>query len=68
MTKRRRHYVITVLAVMFAYALTQVAEARGWSDVELYGAAAVLILLVGVAGMTWIEFAPDGAFRRRRET
>jgi hypothetical protein len=65
MTKRRRHYVVTVLTVLLGYALTRVAAARDWSDVELYGAAAVLILLIGPVGMTWLESAPDGAFRRR---
>jgi hypothetical protein len=65
MIKRRRHRVVTVLTVLLAYALTEVAHAGGWSDAELYGAAAALIVLVGAVGLPWLEYAPDGAFQRR---
>jgi hypothetical protein len=65
MTSRARKYVVVVIAALAATALTTVANAGDWSKVELYGAAAGLIFVVGLIGNLWIDMAPDGALRRR---
>jgi len=62
MSKRVRHYVTTVVVIVLATTLAYVG--RDWSDVAFYAAAAGLLVVVGLAGLTWQESAPDGAFRR----
>jgi hypothetical protein len=63
MSRRARHYVVTGATVVLAIVYARLAGA--WSDAEYYGGAAGLIVLVGAFGLPWLEFAPDGAFRRR---
>ena len=41
--------------------------AGGWDDLRYYGGAAGVLALIVVVGLPWLEFAPDGAFRRRPE-
>jgi hypothetical protein len=65
MRKRGRHYVVSAITVLLALALSRIAHATGWSDAELYAAAAALIVVICLVGTSWVEFAPDGAFRRR---
>ena len=62
MSKRARHYVTTVVVIVLAATLAYVG--RGWPDAQFYAGAAGLLVVVGLAGLTWQEFAPDGAFRR----
>jgi len=38
----------------------------GWSDLEYYGAFAGLVAVICLAGVPWIDMAPDGALRHRR--
>ena len=40
----------------------------GWSDLAFYGGGAGLIAMLVLVGLPWIEFAPDGAFRRRPQS
>jgi hypothetical protein len=65
MSKRARHYVVLALTVVLGVALGLLARAGTWSDVEAYAATAGLIVVIGLVGLPWLEFAPDGAFRRR---
>jgi hypothetical protein len=63
MSRKRREYVVLVIALLagVAYGLLSL----DWSDVAFYGGEAGLIVLIVLAGLPWMEFAPDGAFRRR---
>jgi hypothetical protein len=63
MTMRARRYVLLVVTVLLGVALGEVGA--GWSDVEYYAAAAGLLSAIVLVGLPWLEFAPDGAFRRR---
>jgi hypothetical protein len=65
MSKRVRHYVVSVVTVLLAFRLTRIARAGDWGEAQLYGVAAGLILVIGAVGLPWIELARDGAFRRR---
>jgi hypothetical protein len=62
MSKRARHYVTTVVVIVLGASLAYVG--RDWADVVFYAAAAGLLVVVGLAGLTWQESAPDGAWRR----
>ncbi len=64
MPVRVRNYVVLVATILLSVVLGLIA--RGWSDLEYYGAFAGLIVLICCIGGPWGEFAPDGAFRRRR--
>jgi hypothetical protein len=55
--------VITVLAGV-VYALVSL----DWSDAAVYGGGAGLIAVIVLSGLPWMEFAPDGAFRRRAQS
>jgi hypothetical protein len=66
MTIRRRKYVVLVATILLSITLGLIA--RGWSDLEYYGAFAGLIALVGAIGLPWMELASDGAFRRPRRS
>jgi hypothetical protein len=59
-------YVCMVATVVLAFAYSRVAG--DWSDVAFFAGMAGLIAIVGTASNFWIEFAPDGAFRRERRT
>jgi hypothetical protein len=66
MTVKTRKYVALAVTVVIGVAYGQLAG--GWSDLEYYGGAAVLLVaIVGVA-LPWMEFAPDGAFRKHPRT
>jgi hypothetical protein len=55
---------------MAASALAGLGYARiahGWDLGAFLAGEAVVIMLVGGVGLPWLEFAPDGAFRRRPE-
>jgi hypothetical protein len=62
---RRRHYIVTVAAVLLAFGLSRVAAAGGWSKIELYGAAAALIVAICLTGGIWVMLAPDRNARPR---
>jgi hypothetical protein len=63
MRKKAREYVLLAITVLVAVVYSLFA--RGWNDVAFYGAAGGILAVIVVAGMSWVEFAPDGAFRRR---
>jgi hypothetical protein len=63
MSKRARSHVVLVVAALVGGVYGWLS--LGWSDLEFYGGGAALIALVGGIGLPWMEFAPDGAFRRR---
>jgi hypothetical protein len=62
MSVRTRKYVVLGITVIASAIYGQLAT--GWSDVEYYAGAAGLIVVIVLAGNSWIEFAPDGAFRQ----
>lgn len=66
MRVRTRTYVIMVAAVVVAFLYTWLAG--DWRQLAFYGGGAGLIALICVLGLPWIEFAPDGAFRRQPRT
>ena len=59
---RSRRYVLVAVTVTLGVVLGELGGA--WSDVEFYAASAGLVVAIVVVGLTWLEFAPDGAFRR----
>jgi hypothetical protein len=63
MSKRTRHHVLLVVTVLLSAVYAR--SAGDWGDVQFYGGAAGLIVLIVLIGLPWTEFAPDGAFRRR---
>jgi hypothetical protein len=63
MSMRARKYVVAAVAVLVGAVYGQVAG--DWSRLELYAGQAVLIVLICGIGLPWMEYAPDGAFRRR---
>ena len=63
MSKRARNYVMLVVAVIAGLAYGRIS--RDWSPVAFSGGLAGVVVLVGGIGLPWLEFAPDGAFRRR---
>jgi asparagine N-glycosylation enzyme membrane subunit Stt3 len=65
MSKRVRFYVALVIAVLLAYALTTVAAALDWNRLEMYAVGAGLLVVLCPVAMSWMEMAPDGAWRGR---
>jgi hypothetical protein len=65
-SKRARFYV--VLAVIVPIALAYSRLSSDWGSVAFFAGLAGLITVIGLVGNSWIEFAPDGAFRRRPGT
>jgi hypothetical protein len=65
MSKRARHHVVLAVTVVLGAALGLLSRIGDWSDVEAYAATAGLIVVIVLVGLPWLEFAPDGAFRRR---
>jgi hypothetical protein len=63
MSKRARFYFVAVLAGVLGFAYGKLSG--GWSDIALVAGMAGLIAMIGTAGNFWLEFAPDGAFRRK---
>ena len=66
MTLRTRKYVVVAVTVVIAAVYSRIAG--HWSDVEFYGGGAALLVLICSVGLPWMEYAPDGAFRRRPQT
>ena len=62
MNKRTRNYVMLVVALVAGLVYGWIS--RGWSDVAFSGGLAGVVAVVGAVGLPWMEFAPDGAFRR----
>jgi hypothetical protein len=65
MNKRARWYLVLALCVLATVVYSRFT--REWNDIAYYGGAAGVMLLVGAVGLPWMEFARDGAFRRRPE-
>ena len=68
MRSRVRFYVVLGVCALAPAPLALLSKANDWSKVEFYGAAALLLAVIVSAGLIWIEFAPDGAFRREPRT
>jgi hypothetical protein len=66
MILRTRKYVLTVIVVLAAAGYGQLAG--GWNDVQYYAGAAGLLALILLVGLPWLEYAPDGAFRKRPQS
>jgi hypothetical protein len=62
MTMRARKYVVLAFTVVIAAVYQQLAG--GWGDLEFYAGGVALIVLICGIGLPWMEYAPDGAFRR----
>jgi hypothetical protein len=62
-TVRARKYVVLAITVVIGAIYGQVAG--DWARLELYVGEAVLIVLICGVGLPWMEYAPDGAFRRQ---
>jgi hypothetical protein len=63
MTVRTRKYFVLAVTVLVGVVYGQLAGPL--SDMEYYGGAAVLLVVICGIGLPWMEFAPDGSFRRR---
>jgi hypothetical protein len=60
---RTRKYVGLAVTALIAAIYSRLAG--GWDDLTFYGGAAGLLVVIGLVALPWMEFAPDGAFRRR---
>jgi hypothetical protein len=65
MTLRTRKYVALAVTIVIAVAYGRLAA--DWSAAAYYGGAAALLVVVCAVALPWMEFARDGAFRRRPE-
>jgi hypothetical protein len=63
MTLRTRKYVLTVIVVLAAAVYGQLAG--GWNDVQYFSGAAGVLAVMLLIGLPWLEYAPDGAFRKQ---
>jgi hypothetical protein len=66
MSRRARSHVMSAVAAIFGGLYGWIS--LGWSDAAFYGGGAGLIAVIVLAGLPWMEFAPDGAFRRRPQS
>ena len=66
MSKRTRHYVWLVVCVIAGLVYGRIS--RDWSFDAFYAGFAGVVAVVGLIGLLWMEFAPDGAFRRRPQS
>jgi hypothetical protein len=66
MILRTRKYVLTAIVVLAAAVYGQLAG--GWDDLQYYGGAAGVLVVILFIGLPWLECAPDGAFRKRPQT
>jgi hypothetical protein len=63
MRLRTRKYVLLVVVVVVGVVYARLT--LGWSDLEVYAGGAGVLTLLLLVGLPWLEFAPDGAFRRQ---
>jgi hypothetical protein len=63
MTKRGRNYVVMAISAVLGFVYGKLSG--DWSDVVFVAGLAAVIATIGAAGNVWLEFAPDGAFRRK---
>jgi hypothetical protein len=66
MTVKTRKYVALAVTVLIGVVYGQLAG--GWSDLEYYGGAAALLVVIAGVALPWMEYAPDGAFRKHPRT
>ena len=66
MTLRTRKYVGLAVTVVVAAIYGRLAG--GLNDLQYFGGAAALLVVILAVALPWMEFAPDGAFRRHPET
>ncbi len=66
MELRTRKYVALAVTVLLAGVYGRIAE--GWGDLQYYAGAAGLLVVIVLVALPWMEFAPDGAFRRRPQS
>ena len=62
MKLRSRKYVALAVTVLVAAIYSRLAN--GWDDLLFYAGAAGLLVVIALVALPWMEFAPDGAFRR----
>jgi hypothetical protein len=63
MSQRVRWYVLLAITVVATVVYSRLTD--GWSDPAYYGGAAGVLAVIVLAGLPWLELAPDGAWRRR---
>jgi hypothetical protein len=66
MKLRTRKYIALAMTVLVAVVYSELAGE--WNDLQYYGGAAGLIVVIVLVALPWIEFAPDGAFRQRPQS
>jgi hypothetical protein len=66
MSKQARSYVVLMIAAVAGGLYGWLS--LSWSAPAFFAGEAVLIVLIGAVGLPWLEFAPDGAFRRHAKT
>jgi heme/copper-type cytochrome/quinol oxidase subunit 3 len=60
---RTREYVLLASTVLVGIVHGRLS--REWTDAPFYGGMAGILAALAFVGMPWVEFARDGAFRRR---
>jgi hypothetical protein len=63
MSMRARKYAWVAVTIVVAFAYSRAAG--DWADIAFFAGLAGVVAFVAIAGNVFIEFAPDGAFRRR---
>jgi hypothetical protein len=66
MSKRARNLIVVAISAVLGFAYGKLSG--DWSEVAFVAGLGGLIATIGGAGMFWLEFAPDGAFRRAPRT
>jgi hypothetical protein len=66
MSRRTRWYVLLAMGVLATVVYSRFT--RDWNDAAYYGGVAGIVVAGVLVGLPWMEFARDGAFRRRPET
>jgi hypothetical protein len=56
------------MAVSAVAGLVYARIARDWSFAAFLAGEGAVVALIVLIGLPWLEFAPDGAFRRRPQT
>jgi hypothetical protein len=65
-SRRTRFYVMLAVSAVAGFVYSRIA--KDWSFEAFLAGEAVVVILVGAVGLPWLEFAPDGAFRRRPQS